>query len=117
MKNNISGHYLNVINGASVHLESGCIGIGILRFWWAIILAYPQKTGLKLKYFFLGTFGFLLLNIARFCVLAVVYTKSAGTPFRNMDHHFIFNCLTYMVLFIFLYKWLQHPILKNQPVS
>ncbi len=113
MKSYIYSHSLKVINGTSLRLEYCCLGVGIINFWLAIVFAYPQKMSLKFRYFFLGTFGFVFLNLLRFIVLAIVYSKSMGTPYRHIDYHFIFNCLLYFVQFILLYKWLQHPMLKG----
>ena len=113
MKSYIFSHSVKVINGTSLRLEYCCLGVGVINFWLAIVFAYPQKMSLKFKYFFLATFGFVFLNLLRFIVLAIVYSKTMGTPYRHIDYHFIFNCLVYFVQFIFLYKWLQHPVLKS----
>jgi exosortase/archaeosortase family protein len=111
----ISGETLNMNNGSCVIVHFGCLGIDIISCWWAIVLAYPQTKLLKVKYFLAGTLGFICLNILRIGLLAILHKKSARPILANMEHHTLFNIVSYILLFALLYKWLKHPILKNAP--
>lgn len=101
--------YLKVLNGIKVHVNDSCLGIGILSLWWAIILSYPQRASIKLKYFATGTAIIVCLNILRITLLAGFLSSSTGKQFRHIDHHLLFNIVLYIFVALLLYKWLNVP--------
>lgn len=88
-----------------VRLIYACLGFAILSFWWAMILAFPQTIKNKLLYFFGGTVIIITLNIIRITAVALVFNSDWGHAHRNVDHHLIFNIISYGILFYMLYRW------------
>jgi len=105
-----AGYYLFVVNGATLRMVYSCIGLGILSFWWAFVLSFPQTKAAKAWYFIWGTIVITAMNIIRITALAILYTKYSGKGYKNIDHHLIFEICVYGVLFFMIYKWLNLPV-------
>jgi exosortase/archaeosortase family protein len=82
-----------------------CLGLGIMSFFSAFVIAYPK--GLKAKLIFLvsGIVVIQVLNVARFVILAIFWDKNANT--QIVDHHTIFNVFIYIIIAISLYIWVK----------
>ena len=90
-----SNYTLQINGGAGVHINISCIGIGLISFWWAFILAFPRAIFQKVVFFVFGTIAILFLNVVRIAGLAIVYTKFGRF---HIDHHLIFNILAYLLV-------------------
>jgi len=101
---------LLVAGHGTIQLVYSCLGLGVMSFFAAFVLAYPKK--LKSKWLFLvgGIVGIELLNILRFVLLAIFWDKK-GT--HVIDHHTIFNILIYLIIAITLYFWVKHDDVLN----
>jgi exosortase/archaeosortase family protein len=108
----VAGYYLFVFNGATLRMVYSCIGLGILSFWWAFVLSFPQSRAAKIRYFLLGTVLIIAMNIIRISALAILYTKYSGKQYRNIDHHLIFEICVYGVLFFMMYRWINTPFVE-----
>lgn len=89
----------------TIQLVYSCLGLGVMSFFAAFVLAYPKK--LKSKWLFLGggIIGIELLNILRFVLLAIFWDKKGK---HILDHHTIFNIFIYLIIAITLYFWVKH---------
>ncbi|WP_214072470.1 archaeosortase/exosortase family protein [Mucilaginibacter sp. dw_454] len=79
-----------------------CLGLGVLSFFGAFVIAYPKPIGARLIFLVAGILGIQFLNILRFVVLAIFWDKKSN---HIVDHHTIFNVLIYIIIGISLYFW------------
>ena len=100
----ITGHHMRVDGGGGIRLAYACMGLGILCFWWAFVLAFPQKIAYKVKYLCIGTLAIILLNVMRISLLSI-YLSHATLAYKY--HHFLFNVATYAVIFFLIFKWID----------
>jgi exosortase/archaeosortase family protein len=88
-----------------IRLAYDCLGFGIMSFFAAFVIAYPQKLNQKLIFLVAGILGIQFLNIARFILLALFWSKRAS---QIVDHHTVFNIIIYIIIMISLYFWIKH---------
>jgi exosortase/archaeosortase family protein len=81
-----------------------CLGLGVMSFFTAFVIAYPKKLKAKLFFLISGLIGIQLLNILRFVLLALFWDKKPGII---VDHHTIFNMIIYVIIAISLYFWVK----------
>jgi exosortase/archaeosortase family protein len=110
----ITNEYELLVAGHGVlKIVYSCLGLGVISFFMAFVLAYPKKRKSKLLFLFTGIIGIELLNILRFILLAIFWNKKEQ---HIIDHHAIFNILIYLIIAITLYFWVRHdddPSKKN----
>lgn len=98
-------HQLLVAGRGSITVVYSCLGLGIMSFFAAFVIAYPKKIKSKLLFLVPGLLCIQLLNVARFVLLALFWNKKKGVIF---DHHTIFNIVVYMIIAISIYFWSRH---------
>jgi exosortase/archaeosortase family protein len=101
----VSGYTLYVNGGVGVHVGVSCAGIGLISFWWAFVLAFPQTLKMKLAYLTIGSAVIMLLNVIRVAGLAIVYTRYGR---QTVDHHLLFNIVAYAVLLLMIIKSIDY---------
>ncbi|QEC77906.1 glycosyltransferase [Mucilaginibacter ginsenosidivorax] len=105
-----NGTELLVAGKGAIILVYSCLGLGLMSFFAAFVIAYPKKTNQKLIFLTSGILVIQLLNILRFVLLALFWNKDAS---RIVDHHTIFNIILYTIIMISLYFWVkqndEHP--------
>lgn len=94
----VAGHGL-------IQLVYSCLGLGVMSFFVAFVLAYPKKLKAKLLFLVAGILSIQALNVLRFVLLALFWKKQNG---RIVDHHTIFNIIIYLIIAISLYFWVKH---------
>ncbi|WP_295799489.1 exosortase Y [Mucilaginibacter sp.] len=87
-----------------IQLVYSCLGLGVMSFFAAFVLAYPIKLKSKIGFLLGGLLGIQVLNIARFVLLALFWTRNEN---RVIDHHAIFNIIVYILIAITLYFWVK----------
>lgn len=98
-----NGTELLVAGKGAIVLVYSCLGLGLMSFFAAFVIAYPKKkTKQKIIFLITGIFAIQLLNILRFVLLALFWNKNAS---QIVDHHTIFNIILYIVIMISLYFW------------
>ena len=96
-------------------LVYSCLGLGVMSFFAAFVIAYPAKWLNKLLFLAAGLAGIQLLNVARFVVLAIFWDKKNT---HILDHHTVFNIFIYLVIAVSLYFWVkQDNALNNSDVA
>ncbi|WP_276133214.1 exosortase/archaeosortase family protein [Polluticoccus soli] len=113
--NQIIDHSISVPDKIRVTVHTACLGIGILSFWWAIVLAYPHSLKLKFKFLLSGSVFLVGLNILRIFFLAYIYAVGIGTRYSHIDHHLVFNVIVYLILAAMVIKWLNASPVKPAP--
>jgi len=87
-----------------------CLGLGIISFFSAFVIAYPKPLKPKLTFLISGIVIIELLNLVRLVVLALFWNRHKNNV---IDHHIIFNIFIYAVILISLYFWVTAKKVKN----
>ena len=103
---------LLVVGHGTIQVVYTCLGLGVMSFFTAFVIAYPKKIKSKLLFLIPGLLCIQMLNILRFVLLALFWNKKSGLI---LDHHTIFNITIYIIIFISLYFWIKHD--GNQSLS
>lgn len=101
----ITNNYQLLVAGHGVIiLYYSCLGLGVISFFAAFVLAYPKPQKAKIIFLLAGILSIQFLNIIRFVVLALFWNKQAGA---GIDHHTIFNIFIYIIISVSLYFWVK----------
>ena len=107
-----------VVDGPHLSINYSCIGLGVMSFFTAFVIAFPAPLKSKLKLFIIGTIMIYILNVCRIAGLGILlgFFKSQRNNFTY--HHEVFNIIIYLCIFALLYFWIkkttkQTPSLKN----
>lgn len=95
---------LLVVGRGIIRIAYDCLGLGVISFFAAFAIAYPQKRKSKAALLIFGILGIELLNIIRFVVLALFWDKQHD---RILDHHTIFNIFIYLIIAVVLFFWIK----------
>ncbi|HWZ35376.1 MAG TPA: archaeosortase/exosortase family protein [Mucilaginibacter sp.] len=95
---------LLVAGKGMITLVYSCLGLGVMSFFSAFVIAYPKPPKAKIIFLVAGLLIIQLLNIARFTFLTVFWDKQNQ---QIVDHHTIFNALIYILITISLYFWVK----------
>lgn len=95
---------LLVAGKGTIRLAYDCLGLGVMSFFIAFVIAYPKKLSSKLWFLISGLLGIQFLNIIRFVLLALFWSKKTN---QVIDHHTIFNIIIYILIMICLYFWVK----------
>lgn len=109
----IYNQYELLVAGHGVlRLVYSCLGLGVMSFFAAFVIAYPGRRVNKFLFLIAGLTGIQLLNILRFVVLAIFWNKKTNLI---LDHHTIFNIFIYLIIALTLYFWVKHdnPLNKS----
>jgi exosortase/archaeosortase family protein len=97
---------LLVVGRGTIQVVYSCLGLGIMSFFAAFVIAYPKKLKAKLIFLLLGILGIQILNILRFVLLAIFWDKKKGEMI--LDHHTIFNIIIYVIIAVSIYFWIRY---------
>lgn len=106
-----------VVNGPYLRVNYSCIGLGVMSFFTAFIIAYPAKLKSKFKLLIIGTIMIHVLNIFRIAGLGILlgFFKSQRDNFTY--HHEIFNVIVYCCIFALLYFWIKKDNKQKQALK
>ncbi len=93
---------LRIAGHGGIRLVYSCLGLGLMSFFTAFVLAYPKAFREKAVFLICGLFVIQLLNILRMAIVALFWGKAAQ---QIIDHHIIFNGIIYVIIAIGLYFW------------
>jgi exosortase/archaeosortase family protein len=99
-----------VAGHGTLQVVYSCLGLGVISFFAAFVLSYPQKWKPKIIFLIAGIIGIEFLNIIRFVLLGIFWNKSDA---RIIDHHTIFNIFIYLIIAVVLYFWVKHDNALN----
>lgn len=97
-------HQLLVAGHGFIDVIYSCLGLGIMSFFAAFVIAYPKRLKPKLIFLLAGLVCIQTLNVLRFVLLAVLWDKKSHP---TLDHHTIFNIVIYLIIAISLYFWVK----------
>lgn len=98
----INEYELRIVGHGGIRLVYSCLGLGIMSFFSAFVLAYPKPFNKKIFFLAGGLLVIQLLNILRMAAVALFWGKKAQ---HIIDHHVLFNGIIYLVIGIGLYFW------------
>jgi len=103
---------LLVAGKGSIEVVYSCLGLGLMSFFAAFVISYPKQLKQKIIFLVSGLLVIQALNIVRFVLLTLFWSKKAN---RIVDHHTIFNIIIYIIIMISLYFWItKHDQAKVQ---
>lgn len=105
-----------VVNGPYLRVNYSCLGLGVMSFLAAFIMAFPAKLKSKIKLFIFGMIMIYILNILRIAGLGILLRIFKSQRSNFTYHHEIFNIIVYILIFIVLYFWIKKnttPIVKQ----
>lgn len=97
---------LHALNVGGINVVYSCLGFGVMSFFIAFVVAWPEKSW-KNKLWFIpaGLLFIQTLNIARFILITLFWRNS---PYRNLvDHHTLFNFILYALLLAMIFFWIN----------
>jgi exosortase/archaeosortase family protein len=93
-----------VVGKGTLILIYSCLGLGLMSFFSAFVIAYPKKLNSKILFLICGLVVIQILNIIRFVLLAIFWQHRDGLI---LDHHTIFNIIIYLIIGLSLYIWVK----------
>ncbi|RZK42863.1 MAG: hypothetical protein EOO90_05935 [Pedobacter sp.] len=96
-----------VVNGPHLRVNYSCVGLGVMSFFSAFVIAFPAKLKAKVKLFLIGIVMIYVLNVFRIAGLGVLMGifKSQRSNFEY--HHEIFNAIVYLCIFLLIFFWIK----------
>lgn len=96
-----------VVDGPLLRINYSCLGLGVMSFFTAFVIAFPAKLKAKIRLFIIGTIMIYVLNVGRIAGLGVLlgFFKSQRDNFTY--HHEIFNIIVYLCIFLLLYLYIR----------
>ncbi len=96
-----------VINGPHLRINYSCIGLGVMSFFTAFVIAFPAKLKPKIKLFIIGTVMIYVLNVLRIAGLGILLGFFQSQRDNFTYHHEVFNVIIYLCIFALLYFWIK----------
>jgi exosortase/archaeosortase family protein len=96
-----------VVDGPYLRINYACLGIGVMCFLIAFVIAFPAKLKAKWKLLVFGLILIYVLNMLRIVALGVLLGFFKSQRHNFTYHHEVFNILVYICLFIVLYYWIR----------
>lgn len=96
-----------VVNGPYLRVNYSCLGLGVMSFLIAFIIAFPAKLKSKINLFIIGMIMIYVLNVSRIAGLGVLLRVFKSQRSNFTYHHEIFNIIVYVIIFILLYFWIK----------
>ncbi|MFD0941982.1 exosortase Y [Pedobacter boryungensis] len=109
-----------VVAGPHLRINYSCLGLGVMSFLAAFVIAFPAKLKSKIKLLVFGLFMIYILNVLRIVALGVLLGFFQSQRDNFTYHHEVFNILVYIIVFIVLYYWIKKnstPIINKETES
>ena len=94
--------HIQMLNGRSVQLIYACLGVGVMSFWMAFVLANRGGWARKTSWIIWGLVSIWLINIARISLFLIAVNKQKKMPF-GLDNHSFFAIIAYIAVFVLIY--------------
>jgi exosortase/archaeosortase family protein len=99
----VNEYVLRVVNGTGIKMVYSCLGVGVMSFWTAFVVANKAEILNKVLWLFGGLFMLWLINVLRITFLLIADNKHWPIPY--FDHHTWFNMLAYILVFLLMYLY------------
>lgn len=111
-----NSHQILALNGITCNINYSCLGLGVMSFWVAFVIAFPKPLKEKVIFMVYGLVAINLLNIVRFVSLIGLTVEVPGGRKYFDYQHDAFNYTIYIVLFTMIYFWVKNYA-KVNPVN
>lgn len=98
----VDGKLIFVIGGKSLSMDVPCIGLGIMFFWVAFIIAGTSSIKHKIKWCMGGLGAIWLINCLRVTILLYSLEKDWNLG-KYVDAHDMFNYAAYVVILMLIW--------------
>jgi exosortase/archaeosortase family protein len=96
-----------VVSGPLLRINYACLGIGVMSFLVAFVIAFPAKLKAKWKLLVFGLLMVYVLNVLRIAGLGVLLGFFKSQRYNFTYHHEVFNVIVYICIFTLLYYWIK----------
>lgn len=96
-----------VVAGPYLRINYSCLGLGVMSFLAAFVLAFPAPWKSTFKMLAIGLLSIYLLNVCRIAGLGVLLGFFQSQRQNFTYHHEIFNVIVYICVFTQLYFWIR----------
>lgn len=96
-----------VVNGPYLRINYSCLGLGVMSFLTAFVLAFPAPWKSTFKMLVIGLITIYILNVCRIAGLGLLFGFFQSQRNYFEYHHEIFNVIVYIIIFIMLYIWIR----------
>jgi len=96
-----------VVAGPYLRINYSCLGLGVMSFLAAFVLAFPASWKETIKMLIIGIISIYLLNVFRIAGLGLLFGTFHSQRNYFEYHHEIFNVIVYIIIFIMLYIWIK----------
>ncbi|GAB3903527.1 exosortase Y [Mucilaginibacter boryungensis] len=111
----ITNKYELLVAGKGIiKLVYTCLGLGVMSFFAAFVIAYPKPLKPKLVFLIGGLLSIQFLNVVRFVILALFWDKRNS---QVIDHHTLFNIFIYIAIVVSLYFWTKPLTTKHNAAN
>ncbi len=98
----ISEKIIGIKGGRSLLMARQCLGLELLGFWTAFIVAHDAGWKTKLTWVTGGILMICFINCWRLAILLYTLQKGISSPIK-LDHHDLFNYIAYCLIAIMCY--------------
>jgi len=96
-----------VVAGPYLRINYSCLGLGVMSFLAAFVLAFPAPWKSTFKMLAIGILTIYVLNVCRIAGLGVLLGFFQSQRQNFTYHHEVFNIIVYICIFIMLYSWIR----------
>lgn len=96
-----------VVAGPYLRINYSCLGLGVMSFLAAFVLAFPASWKSTFKMLAIGLVTIYILNVCRIAGLGVLLGFFQSQRNNFTYHHEVFNIIVYICIFIILYIWIK----------
>ncbi|WP_316797791.1 exosortase Y [Pedobacter frigidisoli] len=104
-----------VVAGPYLRVNYSCLGLGVMSFLAAFVLAFPASWKSTWKMMVIGLVSIYILNVCRIAGLGVLLGFFQSQRQNFTYHHEIFNVIVYICIFTMLYFWIRKNTRKAIP--
>lgn len=96
-----------VVAGPYLRINYSCLGLGVMSFLAAFVLAFPASWKSTFKMLITGFVMIYILNVCRIAGLGVLLGFFQSQRNNFTYHHEVFNIIVYICIFLLLYFWIK----------
>ncbi len=96
-----------IVNGPILRVYYSCLGLGVMSFLAAFVIAFPSPVKAKIKMILIGFIVVYVLNVFRIAGLGLLVASFKSQRALFTYHHEIFNIIVYIVIVIMLFFWIK----------
>ena len=96
------------LNGIPCNINYSCLGLGVMSFWVAFVIAFPKPLKEKVVFMIYGLIAINVLNVVRFVsLISLTVEIPNGRKYFEYQHD-AFNYSIYLILFTMIYFWVKN---------